>query len=158
MCAWDNLLTLNLQQRCIKTECEARELFSQDVEILFRQVEAGCLLNIEEISLTAYKDNYPRNKRGVPWKNVKTINILAAVSHMSERTIIEESNILERSKVLKLVVQMVRQGRLPSLEILSVLLPGFPPINDRHVAEDKHILAKSGVCVYISPAGNTPSK
>ena len=97
-------------------------------------------------------------KEGSLGKNVKTINILAAVSHMSERTIIEESNILERSKVLKSVVQMVRQGRLPSLEILSVLLPGFPPINDRHVAEDKHILAKSGVCVYISPAGNTPSK
>ena len=124
-CAWDNLLSLNLQQRCIKTECEVRELFSQDVEILFRQIETGCLCNVEEISFTAYNNNYPRKKRGVPWKNVKTINILAAVSHMSERTIIEESNILERGKVLKSVVQMVRQGRLPSLETLSVVLPGY---------------------------------
>ena len=43
-CTWNNLLTLNVQQHCIKTDCEERELFSRDVEVLFRQVEAGCLV------------------------------------------------------------------------------------------------------------------
>ena len=151
-CTWDNLLTLNVQQHCIKTECETRELLSRDVGVLFRQVEAGCLRNIEEISFTAYYANYPSNNQRVVW-NVKAMNILAAVSSIPEsktsRTVTKDGNILTKTNILKPVITMVEKSILPSLEILSFVVPEIPPHNV-DVAEDKYVLAKANICVYIS--------
>ena len=127
-------------------------MFSRDVEVLFRQVEAGCLRNIEEISFTAYYANYPSNNQRVVW-NVKAINILAAVSSIPEGKTshikTRDGNTLTKTNILKPVITKVRKGMLPSLEILSVVVPEIPPHNV-DVAGDKYVLAKANICVYIS--------
>ena len=132
-CTWPSLLTLNVQQHCIKQDSEARDRFPRNVEVLFCQVEAGCLSNIEEISLTTII--FPRIDQMGPWKRLKRVNILAP-----------------SDEILQVIVKMVEKKLLPSLEVLSVVVSNaiFPTGNSMRVLEAKYALAKSNICVYIS--------
>ena len=130
-CAWDNLLALNVQQHCIRQEYEATERVSNDLEVLFCQVEAGCLGNVEEISLTI--DNFLSIYQTVPWKHLKTMDILASTD-----------------EILKVIVKIVDNKLFPSLEVISVNVSDTVPYTSNlTVKEAKYTLAKSGIYVYI---------
>ena len=132
-CAWDNLLALNVQQHCIRQEYEATERVSSDLEFLFCQIEAGCLGSVEEISLTI--DNFLSIDQTVPWKHVKTMNILVTTD-----------------AILEVIVKMVDNKLLPSLEVLLVVVSNAVPFtgNSMRVMEAKYALAKYVICVYTS--------
>ena len=94
-----------------------------DLEVLFCQVEAGCLGNVEEISLTA--DTLPVINQTVPWKYLKTMDILASTD-----------------EILKVIVKMVDNKILPSLEVLSVVVSNTVPY--------------TGNCMTVMEAKYTP--
>ena len=81
------------------------------------------------------------------------MNILAAVSSIPQgetsRIKTRDSNILTKTNILKPAITMVGKSMLPSLEILSVVVPEIPPHNV-DVAGDKYVLAEANIRVYIS--------
>ena len=83
---------------------------------------------MEEISLRV--DTLPIINQAVPWKHLKTMDILASTDD-----------------ILKVIVKMVQNKLLPSLEVLLVVVSNTVPYtgNSMRVMEAKYAIAKYGI-------------
>ena len=132
-CRWNDLRTLDISQSFIRKESPRRASLSEDIEVICRKVETGCLDSLEELGFTAYLFEYPKCEQKRQWLCLKKLNVILSVDE------VDQDNIHLGDK-MKPIVKMVQSRIMPSLRVVHLF----------EMAEEKYELTKANVCVFIS--------
>ena len=140
---WNQLLSLEFQQGLIFQNCPCPDRFSADVDSLCIQAESGRLKALEELSFTAYREDYFRDGTSARWPHLKVLNILVSVSSRCS------INSFMGCEILSPVVEMYDQGLLPALRVVNLNGEGYP-YDKLPTPHSVLKLRKNGVCVFYS--------
>ena len=149
-CLWNDLLILDFTQSGIHTKSRERDMFARDLDVLYSKIENGCLSSLEDLSFTAYTSSYPYFKQTIPWRHVRKINILDPIRKRRPRQRLSLFKIAvhDFGENLRLIVDMIEGGILPSLETVTYVL-AEKGVRGSQTEQEKYLLAKSNVCLVI---------
>ena len=159
-CNWDGLVSLHVQQPWAVHDPEENALWSNDTTILFSKIQSGFLESLEDLSFSIYSDKYALGDQIIPCKNLKRLSMFLSLDDYIIETKmyklwlpLVQNDIGAENVILQPLVSVVRQGLLPALKVVSVVLPtiGINYLQQRWISVDfeKYFLSKYGICFYL---------
>ena len=160
-CNWDGLVSLNVQQPWAINlhDPEENALWSNDTTILFSKIQSGFLDSLEDLNFSIYSDKYALGDQIKPCKNLKRLSMFLSLSDyilLKKMYIswlpLDQNDTRAENVFLQPLVSMVRQGLLPALRFVSVVLPSIKT-SFQHpkllIDSEKYFLSKFGICLYL---------